>query len=168
MNYGFIKINGKSFNDLKDGRRMDRLTKGQLQFMFNEIKLQKQGFGFKQQTAVDDNGIVLGIHTVPANEYDSKGLEPLLDKLDTKYAHQGIYADKGYKVPNNEKLLKERNIKNRIMHKAYRNTPLSLWQDRFNRLISKSRWVVERTFGSVKKWLGGYQTRYVGLAKTHT
>lgn len=125
-------------------------------------------FGFKQQTGVDDNGLVLGIHTVPANEHDSKGLEPLLDKINPKYTHQGVYADKGYKVPNNDKILKDRKIKNRIMHKAYRNTPLTSWQDKFNNLISKSRWVVERTFGSVKKWFGGYETRYIGLAKTHT
>ena len=54
------------------------------------------------------------------------------------------------------------------MNKAYRNRPLTHWQRLFNKLISKTRWVVERTFGSIKKWFGGHKARYVGLAKTHT
>ena len=54
------------------------------------------------------------------------------------------------------------------MHKAYRNRPLTPWQVRFNKLISKTRWVVERTFGSIKKWFGGGIARYMGLKKTHT
>jgi IS5 family transposase len=28
--------------------------------------------------------------------------------------------------------------------------------------------VVERTFGSIKKWFSGWKTRYIGLRKTHT
>ena len=36
-----------------------------------------------------------------------------------------------------------------------------------NKLISKSRWVIERTFGSIQKWFGGGRYRYLGLAKTH-
>jgi len=54
------------------------------------------------------------------------------------------------------------------MHKAYRSRPLTPWQVRFNKLISKTRWVVERTFGSIKKWFGGGTARYMGLKKTHT
>ncbi|MDR2498857.1 MAG: transposase, partial [Tannerellaceae bacterium] len=29
-------------------------------------------------------------------------------------------------------------------------------------------WVVERTFGSIKKWFKGGTARYMGLQKTHT
>ncbi|MDR2586495.1 MAG: transposase [Prevotellaceae bacterium] len=42
--------------------------------------------------------------------------------------------------------------KNRIQHKAYRNRPLTEWQKEYNRLISKKRWVVERTFGGMRRW----------------
>lgn len=125
-------------------------------------------FGFKQQTAVDANGLVVGLHTVPANEHDSKGLTPLLEKLDDAYLHNGVYADKGYKTSANDDLLKNKKIKNRVMHKAYRNKPLTHYQQLFNSLVSKKRWVVERTFGSIKKWFGGTQTRYLGIDKTHT
>lgn len=46
--------------------------------------------------------------------------------------------------------------------------PLTHWRVRFNKLISKTRWVVERTFGSIKKWFGGGVARYKELEKTHT
>jgi IS5 family transposase len=59
-------------------------------------------------------------------------------------------------------------IRNRLMHKAYRNRPPSGWEKLFNRLISKTRRVVERTFGSIKKWFAGGKARHAGLRKTHT
>ncbi len=34
------------------------------------------------------------------------GLKPLLDKIPKRHKKQGIYGDKGYKVPANDELLK--------------------------------------------------------------
>ena len=70
-------------------------------------------------------------------------------------------------MPENDLYLKEQKIKNRIQHKAYRNKPLTYWQIRFNKLISKERYVVERTFGGMSRWFGAGIARYKGLAKTH-
>lgn len=125
-------------------------------------------FGFKHHDAVDENGLIVSVHTTTANEHDSKGLAALLDKTAKRHKEEGVWADKGYKVPDNDQLLLDANIKNRVMHKAYRNRPLTYWQLLFNKLISKTRWVVERTFGSIKKWFGGDKARYMGLDKTHT
>jgi IS5 family transposase len=125
-------------------------------------------FGFKRHDAVDEQGMIVSVHTTTASEHDSKGLKPLLKKTPRRYTKPGVWADKGYKVPDNDKLLAKMKIKNRLMHKAYRNRPLSSWEKLFNRLISKTRWVVERTFVSIKKWFGGGKARYVGLRKTHT
>jgi IS5 family transposase len=38
------------------------------------------------------------------------------------------------------------------MHKAHKNRPLTELQKQFNRLISKKRWVIERTFGDMRRW----------------
>ncbi|WP_404812888.1 transposase [Capnocytophaga canimorsus] len=38
----------------------------------------KTYFGYKKQIAVDDNGLVLAVHTTVANKHDSKVLIPLL------------------------------------------------------------------------------------------
>lgn len=128
----------------------------------------KTKFGFKRHDAVDENGMIITVHTTIANEHDSRGLAPLLEKTPNCYTQDGVWADKGYKVPDNDELLKAKKIKNRIMHKAYRNRPLTPWQNTFNSLISKTRWVVERTFGGIKKWFNGGTTRYMGTAKVHT
>lgn len=130
-------------------------------------KGKKTTYGYKKHIGVDQNGMILGVHTTTANEHDSKGLEPLVNTL-SKRERKAIYADKGFKSKDNDKMLKDKGSKNRIMHKAYRNTPLTYWQKRYNKLISKSRWVVERTFGSIKRWFGGGVTRFKGKDKVHT
>jgi len=51
--------------------------------------------------------------------------------------------------------------------KTTRNQKLTLSDKQRNREISKNRFVVERTFGSIKRWFGGGYSRYRGLAKMH-
>jgi len=131
-------------------------------------KGKKTIFGYKKHESVDDEGLVLAVHSTTANEHDSKGFKPLIKKTPKKYKKKGVFTDKGYNVPANNIYLKEEGIKNRIQHKALRNKPLTEWEKLFNKLISKTRYVVERTFGSMKKWFGSGRTRYKGLAKTHT
>lgn len=128
----------------------------------------KSRYGYKRHDAVDVNGIIVGTHTTTANEHDSKGLRHVLGKVKKKHKVPGVFTDKGYKVPDNDALLATENIKNRIQHKAYRNRPLTQAEKKFNKLISKSRWVVERTFGSMRRWFGTGWARYRGLAKMHT
>ena len=74
----------------------------------------------------------------------------------------------GYKVSRNEQLRKERKIKNRIQHKTHRNRPLTHWQKTFNKLLSKTRYVAEHTFGGMKHWFGAGVARYRGIEKMHT
>jgi IS5 family transposase len=142
----------------------------------DEARYLKKGgklhFGYKKHVLVDENGMQLSVHTTTANEHDSKGLRPCLENQDEDLAITSCYADKGYQVPDNVTLLgspvKNRKVKNRIQHKAYRNRPLTRWQKEYNRLISNKRWVVERTFGGMRRWFHSGLARYVGLAKTHT
>jgi len=123
-------------------------------------------YGYKKQIAVDEDGMVEGVHTTTANEHDSHGLKPVLKKV-PKAKKKEVFTDKGYKVPKNDEYLEQEKIKNRIQHKAYRNRPLTYWQVQFNKLISKQRYKVERTFGGMKRWFGAGTARYKGLAKTH-
>ncbi|SNZ01219.1 IS5 family transposase [Flagellimonas pacifica] len=136
----------------------------------NQARWVKKGgksvYGYKKHMATDDNGMVLGVHTVPANEHDSKGLEPLIKKI-PRTQRKEVMADKGYKSRANDEMLRENGSRSRIMHKGYRNTPLTKWQTRYNKAISKTRWVVERTFGSLKRWFGSGATRLQGLDKVH-
>jgi IS5 family transposase len=142
----------------------------------SEARYLKKGknlhYGYKKHIPVDENGMQLSIHTTTANEHDSKGLKHCLENQDEDLAINSCFTDKGCQVPDNVALLespiKKRTVKNRIQHKAYKNRPLTSWQKQYNRLISKKRWVVERTFGGMIRWFHCGIARYVGLAKTHT
>jgi len=153
-----------------------KLVKKQHPGVDNEARYLKKGkklhFGYKKHILTDENGMQLSVHTTTANEHDSKGLKPCLENQDEELAITECLTDKGYQVPDNVELLKlpikSKKVKNRIQHKAYKNRPLTEWQKKYNRLISKKRWIVERTLGGMKRWFNCGLARYVGLAKTHT
>lgn len=172
----------REYEDLKKEDLKHKLIKKESPGVDSEGRWLSKGgkhrYGFKKQFGVDENGIILGVHTTTANEHDSKGLEPLLDNIiDDNYKNQDfkdkknkkidILTDKGYYSPDNYKYLKDNNLKNRISKKAFKNRPLSIWDKKFNQLIGRKRYVVERTFGSIKCWFRGGVARYKGLAKVH-
>lgn len=123
-------------------------------------------FGYKQHTVVDGDGLVLAVETTPANCHDSKPLLDLLDKADIRPGTR-VHADKAYSSQKHCAALKSRGIKNGIQDKAARNNPLTRRQLQRNSLITKSRYVVERTFGSQARWFNAKILRYRGLAKAH-
>ena len=140
----------------EDERRVEDMEKEEVQ-----MKLVK-----KQHTGVDTEARWLkkgkALHLHPS----------CLGNQDKALAVTSCYTDKGYQVPDNVTLLKtpvkNHKVKNRIQHKACKNRPLTHWKKMYNRLISRKRWVVERTFGGMRRWFGCGTTRYAGLAKTHT
>ena len=131
-------------------------------------KGKKSYFGYKQHVATDKEGLILGIHTVSANEYEGKGLEPLINKIKKEHEITDLATDKGYASKLNRELLKKHKIKCRIQLKATKTKGLSKWGKKFNKLISKYRYKIERTFGSIKKWFSGGIARYKGKCKIHT
>lgn len=127
----------------------------------------KSIYGYKKHISTADNGMILAVHTTTANEHDSKGLDSLVNKI-PKSQRKQVMADKGYKSKKNDQILKDKGSKSRIMHKGYRNNPLTDWQKKYNKSISKTRWVVEPTFGSLKRWFGSGTTRLKGKDKVHS
>ena len=77
-------------------------------------------------------------------------------------------ADKGYQSKKNAEILKRKKLKNHILKKGKKNKPLTKWEKYFNKLVGKTRFKVERTFGSIKKWFNGGVARYRGISKMHT
>lgn len=130
-------------------------------------KAGKLRYGYKQHTATDENGLVLAIVTTSANQSDIKHLEDVLEIVNPK-AKTWVKADKGYKSKENDDVLSKRNLKNHILRKAVKGKPLTANELKFNKLISKTRYKVERTFGSIKRWFKTGVARYVGLEKMHT
>jgi IS5 family transposase len=130
-------------------------------------KVGKYRYGYKKHHVTDEEGLVLGVLTTKASTNEIANLEEVLDTADLP---EGIplKADKGYQSRKNIRLLKKRKLKNHILKKAYKNKPLTNWEKKFNKLIGKTRFKVERTFGGIKRWFSGGVARYKGIEKMHT
>ena len=161
----------RSREELEEEQSYHKLKKVEQPNADNQARWVRKGgksiYGYKKHVGTDENGMILGVHTTTANEHDSKGLESLIVKIPKSQRRQ-VMADKGYKSKANDQMLKDKGSKSRIMHKGYRNKPLSPWQIKYNKAISKTRWVVERTFGSLKRWFGSGVTRLKGKDKVHS
>ncbi len=132
--------------------------------------LKKRGkfhYGYKKHHVTDEEGCVLGVLTTPANINEISNIEEVLETADLP-KNIPLKADKGYQSKKNGGILKKRKLKNHILKKAKKNQPLTAWEKEFNKLIGKTRYKVERTFGSIKRWFDGGKARYRGLEKMHT
>ncbi len=115
--------------------------------------LKKQGkyrYGYKKHHLTDNEGLVLGVLTTKASTNEVGNLEAVLDTADLPQ-NISLKADKRYQSKKNATLLKERKLKNHILKKAYKNKSLTHWEKKFNKLIGKTRFKVERTFGGIKR-----------------
>jgi IS5 family transposase len=64
-------------------------------------------------------------------------------------------------------MLRNRGLRSGLQRKASRNKPLTNREKRYNQLLGKQRYKIERVLGRIKRWLGGLEARYIRLAKTH-
>lgn len=127
----------------------------------------KTRFGYKKHVVTDQEGMILGVLTTPANVNEISNLEEVLSTADLP---DDIYllADKGYASAKNEKVLKKMKLKSRILNRARKGKPLTDREKLRNKLIGKTRFKVERTFGSIKRWFNSSCARYKGEEKMHT
>lgn len=164
------KTNYKVTEDRKDEQEVE-VAKEFAQSVDKEASWIKKGgkyhFGYKKHHVTDNEGLVLGVLTTKASTNEIANLEHVLDTVDLP-ENIPLKADKGYQSKKNEALLKERKLKNHILKKAYKNKPLKESEKRFNKLIGKIRFKVERTFGGIKRWFSGGTARYRGIKKMHT
>ena len=76
-----------------------------------------------------------------------------------------VYADKGYDSKENRQHPEERRLQDGIMRKARRNRPLTEVQTKRNRYLSKTRYVVEQSFGTLHRKFRYARAAYFGLCK---
>ncbi len=94
-----------------------------------------------------EKGFIDHVHVTPANQAEVTELPNVIKEMEIGC----LYADKGYASAANRNLLQKRGIEDGIMHKAGRNTPLTEDKKKRNREISKKRYVVEQSFGTLKR-----------------
>ena len=126
----------------------------------------KYYFGFRGYLAVDSNdGYVRGVHTAPANESEMRHFGKTVDAADFTPAR--VYADKGFSSRANRGHLRGKKIKSAIMHKGYRGKPLRERQINANKVMSKTRWIVEQTNGTLKRMFRMDRASYFTTVKVH-
>jgi IS5 family transposase len=130
----------------------------------------KTTYGFKAHINTDEDGFVKKMTYTPGNVHDSQAFDELLG-IDTgkdrlKIGGQQVYADSAYANKINDEKLGKQN--NKVLHRAYRNKPLTVQQKQENKQRSGIRYIVERTFGLLKQHHGLGKARYLGLERNKT
>lgn len=129
-------------------------------------KGKKSQFGYRSYLVVDaQDGYVRGVHTAPANQSEMMHFEAAIDGAHIEANR--VYADKGSSSHANRQFLRKHKIKSAIMHRAYKNKPLSARQKLANQLISKKRYIVEQCFGTIKRLFRMGRTSYFGTVKVN-
>ena len=118
--------------------------------------------GYKQHTRTDEEGYIDKLHITPANTHECNHLSPLLEGIADGTT---VYADKGYDSAENRQHLKEHRLLDGIMRKAHRNRPLTEAQTKRNWYLSKTRYVVEQSFGTLHRKFRYARAAYFGLLK---
>lgn len=111
------------------------------------------------------DGYVRGVHTAPANQSEMTHFESAIDGAHIEANR--VYADKGSASNANRQFLRKHKIKSAIMHRVYKNKPLSARQKLANRLISKKRYIIEQCFGTAKRLFGMGRASYFGAVKVN-
>ncbi len=125
----------------------------------------KTTYGFKMHANIDEDGFIKNMTYTPDNVHDSQEFDKLLDISTTKTYGQ-VFADSAYANKQNDKKLGKQN--NKVLHRAYRNKPLTDQQKQENKQHSSIRYIVERTFGLLKLHHGLAKARYLGLERNKT
>lgn len=130
---------------------------------------QKTTYGFKMHANTDEDGFIKKMTFTSANVHDSKEFDKLLDIGKTKDRLKicgKVYADSAYANKQNDKKLGKQN--NKVLHRAYRNKPLTKQQKQDNKQHSSIRYIVERTFGLLKLHHGLGRARHLGIERNKT
>ncbi|MFT5929908.1 MAG: IS5 family transposase [Oceanospirillaceae bacterium] len=120
----------------------------------------KSIYGFKAHANVDEDGFIKATAFTAGNVHDSNHFTDLLSGKESE-----VYADSAYKSKQHDDWLADRYVNNKVVDRAYRNTPLRPEQNKKNQRNSGTRCTVERVFGVLKLQYGMGQARYLGLAR---
>lgn len=128
-------------------------------------KGKKSYYGYKVHSGVDvKDGFILSGHITPANCADCNELEQVLNGSKMPKRAR-VYADKAYPSKKHDEMLRVKGYKNGIMSKGKRNKPLQDKEKSRNNQISKKRFIVERSFGTIKLHYKFNRASYIGIEK---
>lgn len=124
----------------------------------------KAVYGYAGTFTTDAEGLIESVSVRPANESEMTNFPDILDEAEIAEGTRVLY-DKGTDSAANREELKNRGLKDGIMRKKPKGKEMPRWEKVRNKLISARRFVVERTFGTLKRVYGMNRARYIGLRK---
>lgn len=127
-------------------------------------KAGKYTYGYSSVVTTDANGLINKATTHSANDSEMTHFEENIKQANNQKGVRVLY-DKGASSQANRAALKEQKLRDGIMRKKPKGKQMSHWNKLRNKAISNRRFVVERTFGTLKRTYGLARARYIGLEK---
>ena len=117
--------------------------------------------GYKQHTRTDAEGYIEKLHITLANTHECKHLSPLLEGLSKVRPSMPTKAMTVRKPTTSERTP----VAGQHYAQSHRNRPLTEAQTKRNRYLSKTRYVVEQSFGTLHRKFRYARAAYFGLIK---
>lgn len=121
----------------------------------------KYHFGYKSFATTDEEGFIDKTKTIPANQSEINQMEDMVTDCDE------FSGDKGYDSKGNRDILRKKGIKTRLMYKKPKGKLMTKWQKRFNKAVSKRRFIVEQSFGTLKRRFKFNKASYFSTKKVN-
>lgn len=120
-------------------------------------------FGYKNHVNADvEHGFIRAFAVTPASVHDSQRIEELLD---ITQEGQPLYADSAYRSAATARRCERHGLKDRTMHKAQRNRPLTARQQASNKSRARIRARVEHVFARIDLFRQSKPLRCTGLKR---
>ena len=120
-------------------------------------------YGYKDHINVDAKHKIIRKYVVTSAEvHDSQVVEDILDPMNED---QSVYADSAYRSKEIDEKLEKLQYRNRVHERPYRNTPLTEYQIKENKIKSKIRARVEHVFGYFSTKMKITKLRSIGLRR---
>ena len=123
-------------------------------------------YGYAGFVSTDEHGLVEAVSTRTARDSEVRHFAEVIEKSKLSHGKTLLY-DKGADSAANREALKRLGLRDGIMRKKPKGKPMTHWNWLRNKLISRRRFVTERTFGTLKRTYGMSRARYLGMEKVN-
>lgn len=127
-------------------------------------KGKKSHFGYQAFSRCDEEGYIDKTHVTPANISEFNELDKMTDDLAEGVR---VQTDKGFSSAKNRDNLRRKKLKTGLMYRAYKNKPLTKRMKQFNKLIAKTRYRIEQSFGTIKRRFSYQKASYFTTEKVN-
>ena len=117
--------------------------------------------GMKVHVGQDEkSGLIRKMDLSHIEEHDHEHFKDMVPR-----GVEQAYADKAYRSAEHDEHLRERGIRNRVLHRIWRGQKLTQRQVKQNKTWGRVRCGIEATMSTLKRWCSMGRMRYYGMAR---